>query len=127
MATETGIRIEGLDELARSLKRAGQDVDELKDAHWRAAGIVAKAAAERAPRRSGRLAGSIRAARQVRRAQVLAGRASVPYAAPIHWGWPARNISASLFMSSAAQDTEAEWTKAYFDDVQAALDKVKGV
>ena len=126
MSTETGIRIAGLDELARSMKRAGQDIDELKDAHWRASEIVARAASSLAPRRSGKLAGSIRSTRQVKRARVQAGRASVPYAAPIHWGWPARNIDASMFVTRAAQQTEAEWTKAYLDDVQAALDKVKG-
>lgn len=126
MSTETGIRIEGLDELARSMKRAGHDIDELKDAHWRASQIVANAAASLAPRRSGHLAGSIRPTRQVKRARVQAGRASVPYAAPIHWGWPARNIDASMFVTRAAQQTEAEWTKAYMEDVQKALDKVKG-
>lgn len=127
MPTETGVRIEGLDELARTMKRAGVDVDELKDAHWRAAQIVAARAAQTAPRRSGKLAGSVRAARQVKRARVQAGRASVPYAAPIHWGWPTHNIDANPFMSKAAQATEPEWVAAYLDDVQKALDKVKGV
>jgi len=124
--TDTGIRVEGLDELVRSMKRAGQDIDELKDAHFRAAQIVATYAAQIAPRRSGKLAGSIKAARQVRRARVTAGRSSVPYAAPIHWGWPSHNINGDPFMSKAAQATEPEWTAAYAADVQAALDKVKG-
>lgn len=126
MANETGVRIEGLDELARSMRKAGVDIDELKDAHWRAASIVAARAAQIAPQRTGKLAGSIRAARQVKRARVMAGRTSVPYAAPIHWGWPAHNISANPYMSNAAQQTEPEWTAAYLADVQAALDKVKG-
>jgi hypothetical protein len=126
VSTETGIRVEGLDELVRTMKRAGADIEELKDAHWRAANIVASRAQDLVPRRSGNLAGSIRPARQVRRARVQAGRASVPYAGPIHWGWAVRHIQPSLFMSRAAQQTEAEWTKAYFEDVQTALDKVKG-
>ena len=108
------------------MKRAGADIDELKDAHTRAAQIVATYAAQIAPRRSGRLAGSIRTAKQVKRARVVAGRASVPYAAPIHWGWPSRNIAAQPFMSDAAQATESEWVNAYMADVQKALDKVKG-
>jgi len=126
MADETGIRIEGLDELARTMRKAGVDISELKDAHTRAASIVADYAAGIAPRRSGRLAGSIRPAKQAKRARIMAGSAAVPYAGPIHWGWPARNIEASLFLSRAAQATEAQWTKAYLDDVQAALDKVTG-
>jgi uncharacterized protein YcsI (UPF0317 family) len=123
---DTGIRVEGLDELARSMKRAGADIDELKDAHYRAAQIVASRAAQIAPKRSGKLAGSIRPTRQVRRARVVAGRSSVPYAAPIHWGWPSHNITAQPFMSDAAQQTESEWVAAYMADVQTALDKVKG-
>ena len=33
-----------------------------------------------------------------RQAVVTAGRASVPYAGPINYGWPARNIAPSHFM-----------------------------
>jgi hypothetical protein len=120
------LQVEGLDTLVRTMRRAGVDISELKDAHTRAASIVASEAAARAPRRSGRLAGSIRPAKQVKRARVMAGGASVPYAGPIHWGWPARNIPANPFMTEAAQGTEPEWTRAYLEDVQKALDNVRG-
>lgn len=125
MADE-GVRIEGLDTLVRTLNRAGVDITELKDAHKRAGEIVATEAESRAPRVSGKLAGSIRSARQAKRARVQAGRASVPYAGPIHWGWPRRNIEPNPFLSDAAQATESRWRDAYVHDVQAALDKVKG-
>lgn len=125
--TDTGVRVEGLDNLVRTLKRAGVDISELKDAHARAGEIVAGEAAAIAPRRSGALAGTIRAARQVRRAQVVAGRASVPYAAPIHWGWPARNIVAQPFLSDAAQSTETRWVDQYRKDVETALSNVRGI
>jgi len=127
MPLETGIRIEGLDALVRTMRKAGVDITELKQAHVRAGQIVADRAAELAPRRSGRLAGSIRPARQAKRARIQAGGGKVPYANPIHWGWPSHNIEASLFLSRAATETEAEWSKAYLEDVQAALDKVTGV
>jgi hypothetical protein len=126
MALESGVKIEGLDELVRTMKRAGVDVSELKEAHIRAAEIVATAAAQIAPRRSGRLADSIRPAKQVKRARIMAGGARVPYANPIHWGWPSRNIEASLFISNAAQSSEPQWKAAYLEAVQAALDKVHG-
>ena len=125
MAADVGVQIEGLSRLASTMKRAGQDVEELKDAHARAGETVAAAAAAAAPRRSGNLAGSIRAARQARRARVQAGSSRVPYAAPIQWGWPARTIAANPFLSDAARSTEGAWLKAYLDDVQKALDKVK--
>jgi hypothetical protein len=127
MPAELGIRVEGLDALVRSMRKAGVDISELKAAHIRAGQIVADRAAELAPRRSGRLAGSIRPAKQAKRARIQAGSAKVAYANPIHWGWPSRNIEASLFISRAAQETEAEWSKPYFEDVQAALDNVRGV
>lgn len=127
MPAETGIRIAGLDNLIRTMRRASVEIAELKDAHAHAGEIVAREAERRAPRRTGRLASSVRASRQARRAQVLAGRASVPYAPPIHWGWPARGIAANPFVSEAAQDTEPEWVPVYLADVQAALDRVRGV
>lgn len=126
MTAETGIRVEGLNMLVRTMRKAGKDLDDLKDAHAKAGAIVANYAADIAPRRSGKLAGSIRAAKQVRRARVQAGRASVPYAAPIHWGWPRRGIEANPFLSHAAQATEPTWRPAYERAVQEALDKVKG-
>lgn len=126
MTSDIGIQIQGLSDLTRTMKRAGVDITELKDAHTRAASIVADRAAALAPKRSGNLAGSIRPAKQVGRARIMAGTKAVPYAGPIHWGWPSRNIKANEFLSRAAQETEPEWTKAYFEDVQKALDKVKG-
>lgn len=120
------IQIEGLAALVRSLQRAGVDLSELKDATRAAGEIVAREAEARAPRRSGALAGSVRAMRQVRRARIQAGTSRVPYAGPIHWGWPARHIGAQPFVSDAAQATEPQWTAQYVKDVEAALAKVKG-
>lgn len=119
-------QIAGLAELARTMKRAGVDITELKDAHTRAAQIVADRASQLAPKRTGRLAGNVRTAKQVQRARIMAGSAAVPYAGPIHWGWPARHIEANPFISNAAVATQDQWTAAYFEDVQKALDNVRG-
>lgn len=126
-AGATTVHIEGLSNLVRTLQRAGEDVSDLKDAHRAAGEIVQREAEARAPRRSGALAGSVRAARQVRRARVQAGTSRVPYAGPIHWGWPSRQISSQPFVSEAAQATESQWIAQYRRDVEAALAKVKGV
>lgn len=126
MPNEVGIKVEGLNELIRTMNKAGQDISELKDAHHRAGEIVASYAASIAPRRSGRLAGTIRAARQARRARVQVGRANVPYAGPIHWGWPARHIAAQPFLSEAAQATESTWRPIYEKAIADALEKVRG-
>jgi hypothetical protein len=123
---DVGVRVEGLATLTRTMRKAGEDLADLKDANARAAQVVVSAAAAMAPRRSGRLASSIRGTRAAGRARVQAGRASVPYAGPIHWGWPARRIGAQPFLTDAAQATEGTWLPQYLKDVQAALDGVRG-
>lgn len=123
---DVGVRVEGLATLTRTMRKAGEDLGDLKDANARAAAIVISAAAGMAPRRSGRLAGTLRSSRVAGRARILAGRASVPYGPPIHWGWPARGIRAQPFISEAARATEGTWLPLYLADVQSALDKVRG-
>jgi hypothetical protein len=123
---EEGVRIEGLNTLIRTLDKASDEIAALKDAHAKAGEIVASEAESIAPRRSGALANTIRAARQARRARIQAGRARVAYAGPIHWGWPARGIEPQPFLSIAARNTEPRWTAQYREDVQKALDNVKG-
>lgn len=123
---QAGIRVQGARELRASLRRMGADLADLKAANARAAAIVAAAAAARAPRRTGRLAGSIRGNRAVGRAQVLGGGARVPYAGPIHWGWPSHHIEPQPFASEAAQATEPTWLPAYQQDIDAAVARVHG-
>ena len=127
MSQGATVTVEGLNRFVSTLKRAGVDLDDMKEANAKVGNIVAGAAESRAPRRSGKLAASIRSARQARRARVVAGRASVPYAGPIHWGWPARNITAQPFLTEAARATESQWFPEYVKDVQRIIDKVEGV
>ena len=108
------------------MKKAGDDLASMKDAHAQAGEIVAREAESRAPKRSGALASTIRPSRQAKRAQVVAGKAKVPYAGPIHWGWPARGIKATPFLWEAGQATESQWLPQYLRAVQDAVDKVKG-
>ena len=57
------VQVEGLDNLVRTLRKAGADLNELKDASKEAGDTITGAATGRAPRRTGRLAGSMRASR----------------------------------------------------------------
>jgi hypothetical protein len=131
MTTPTGetgtVKVEGLNNLVRTLTRAGVDLGDLKAANQKAGNIVAARARGDAPRKSGALAGNVRSARQARRARIMAGSSRVPYAGPIHWGWPARHISSQPFIAEAAQRSESEWADAYRADVVAALSHVRGV
>jgi hypothetical protein len=88
--------------------------------------IVAARAASNAPKVSGALAGSVRGSQAKTRAIVRAGGARVPYAGPIHWGWPRRNIAATFFASRAATDTEPTWLQYYMRQVKQVIATVKG-
>lgn len=127
MAEVVDVRVDGLKRLQRELKAAGKSLDDLKDANAKAGQIVADAAGRRAPHgATGRLAGSGRASRAAGRATVVFGSAAVPYAGPIHWGWPAHGIEAQPFALEAAEDTRAEWLDAYSDELQQIADSVGG-
>lgn len=120
-------RVEGLGKLRRTLKKAGGDVSELRAANLRAAQIILPIAQALAPRTTGRLAASMRATATPRAGSVKTGRKALPYAGPIHWGWPARNIKPNPWVASAAQDNEQLWIEAYVKHVSEAIDQVEGV
>lgn len=123
---QAGVQVEGLARLRRDLRALGDDLGDLKKANEDAARIVAEAASARAPRRTGRLAASLRPARATGRASVLAGSGAVPYAGPIHWGWAARKIEANPFALEAAEATRPAWLPVYERELQRACDRVKG-
>ncbi|MFT4189844.1 MAG: hypothetical protein QM621_14865 [Aeromicrobium sp.] len=100
-----GVQVEGLASLVRRLQALGLAVDDLKDAFSTIAGEAAEAVSRHAPRKSGRLAADVRGNRAKAKAVVRAGRAAVPYAGPVNYGWPARHIAPAMFM----QRGEAEY------------------
>lgn len=118
------VQIIGARQLRRTLRAAGQDMSDLKRVHAEVGRIVV--AASSAPTRTGKLAASIRAGAAATSATVRAGGARVPYAGPIHWGWPARGITAQPFLTEAAQQTEPRWTEVYLTEVNRIIDQVTG-
>lgn len=128
MTTSAGIRVEGGRQLRASLKRAGHDLQDLKDAHTLAAALVTGASRPGTPRgRTGKLAGSLRGSGTATAAIIRAGGSTVPYAGVQHFGWPARHIAAKPWITEAAQRTESAWTHIYEDAVEAVLATIKGV
>jgi hypothetical protein len=101
VARSAGFKVEGLSSVVRALQRMGLDVDDLKDAFSQIASEGARVASGFAPVRTGRLAADVRGNRAKSKAVVIAGRASVPYAGPINYGWAARNIAPSGFLQKA--------------------------
>ena len=106
-ARQTGVKVTGAAELRRALRRMGDDLADLKAVHREASEMVAGEARSGAPVLTGRLRKTIRSGATKTRAYVSAGRKAVPYAAPIHFGWPARNIEAQPFLYDAS-DAKAE-------------------
>lgn len=121
-----GVEVVGARKLRSTMKRAGQDLSDLKAVHSKVAAFVADKAAARAPRRTGRLAGTVRGNRAAASSRVMAGRQSVPYAKVIHWGWPARNISAQPWIQDTARDTETQWLLMFQAGIDAAIKRVEG-
>lgn len=82
--------------------------------------VIAPAAAARAPALTGALASSIIAAPTAKSARVFS---PLPYAGPLHWGWPRHNIEANTFAVDAARATEALWVDTWTDGVQDLIDR----
>jgi len=82
--------------------------------------IMLAAAQARTPVRTGRLRSS---------GIVTEGAVTfpVPYAAPIHWGWRARNIQANPFLTEGVEASQPRWTAAYENELQSDLDRINGV
>lgn len=96
-----GFRVDGLNQVVRALQEIGLQVEDLKGAFSPIAAEGARVAARLAPRRTGRLAGDVRGNRAKSKAVVTVGRASLPYAGAINYGWRAHGIEPSLFMQRA--------------------------
>lgn len=123
-----GVRVEGASRLRRTLRDAGDDLTDLKDAHRAAALIAARAAVRFVPWRTGRLAGSIGWRGTASAGTIRAGtRSRVPYAGPIHWGWPKRGIEPQPFLTDGAQASEPTWLPVFEKTIDKAISKVKGI
>jgi hypothetical protein len=112
------LRVDGARQLRASLKAAGVKLDDLKAAHLAVAQLVHRVAQPHAP--------AERPAGTQSSAIVRAGSAAVPYAGPIHWGWPKRHITAHPWIADAAASTEAAWLGQYMHALERVIDTIKG-
>jgi hypothetical protein len=112
---QTKVEVEGLRDLRRRLRQVDRAAPrELNAASKAIAAEVADLAASYAPRVTGRLAESIKVGSRGDRITV---RSPLPYAAPIHWGWPTRGIRGSFFVTRAAAERRSE----YIDDLHEVI------
>lgn len=118
------IQIEGLKETQKALASMSDDLkDEMKPTHKAAAEVIVEGSKRYVPVRSGRLATSIRAVATRTSGRVRAGSAAVPYAGPIHFGWPARRIKPQPFIYDAMDARRQEVYDLYARRIYGLIDK----
>jgi hypothetical protein len=114
---EGAVKIEGLNKVRRDLKNLSQDVDyraqEFLPVNKTIADAVLGDAKNYVPVATGALLGTLRAAATKTSARVKAGYKSVPYAGPIHFGWPARFIKPQPFFYDAIDKRRGEIRERY--------------
>ena len=145
VSTGDTVRVEGLDELRRELRRLDDKglSDRLKDANHKVATIVVRRAQQRAAalgRMQRRAAETLRPARQAARAVVTLGRASVPFALGAEFGagqnirtagrnrgrlglnqfspWRGNGRNAGYFLWPGIRDAGPEIVETYGDELE---------
>lgn len=121
------VKIEGLSELSRALRRVSSDYgDEQREIHRRIAEPIAADARSRVRSRSGRLAASIRPLAGKRYARVAAGRNSstLPYGAINHWGGYPGEYEGNEFLLDALDARREIVADDYTRETDAFLDRV---
>lgn len=111
------VRVENLRVVQAQLRKLDADLPkELRALNKSAAEIVADQARPHVPVQSGKLVGTLKARGEQRGASVKLGTGKrVPYAPPIHWGWPKRGIEPNPAISEAL--------KVKYDDVVEYYDQ----
>jgi len=116
------IQIEGLKETQAALRAVSDDLKtEMKPTHLKAAEVIVEGAKRYVPVNTGRLAASIRAAATQTGGRVRAGSSAVPYAGPVHFGWPARRIKPQPFIYDAMDQRRDEVLKVYADRISKII------
>ena len=124
---DRALYVVGQKRFVQTMRKAGADMQELKEVNRRAADIAKPEVVARTPRgKTGRLAGSIRVGATQRAGVIRAGRKTVPYAGPVNYGWPARHIKPRTFVNDAVAATEPRWAKEYEQFVNKTLNRIKG-
>jgi hypothetical protein len=120
----SGIALKGVDRLVSSIGQACDDLATMERAGDLSGRLLTSGAAAAAPRRTGRLAGSI--AQQVDGPTLTVGTDLV-YGPPIHSGWPAHHIEAHPFLETSLERNERRVIDIYSEEVGHIMARVEGV
>lgn len=120
------LEIEGINRLTRTLREAGADLSDIKEAHRHAAQAVLTVAHPKTPRLYGDLRATLRVSANANAGTVKSGSRRVPYGGVTHWGTPHKKQRAQPWISTAAQESEPMWIKWYEKEMLDAIRTVKG-
>ncbi len=118
-----GVHVDGLKQLTAGMEAAGADVEELKDVMGAVAAEAAHTMQPFIPHRSGKLRASARGNRAKGKAYVTVGKASVPYARVIQYGWPARGITAAHYVEKTDNVMDTKVPQMLEDGWSAILER----
>lgn len=118
------IEVEGLRQVQKALRDLSKESrDDMKETHRQAGQIIVDAATPLVPLATGALLASIKSAPIQRQGRVRLGSAAIPYAGPIHFGWPARNISPNPFIYEVLDGRRAEVSRLYEQRIDEIIKK----
>jgi hypothetical protein len=118
------LEIEGLRDVQKAMRKFSDDSrNDMKETHRRAGQIVVDGAAKLVPVRSGALLASLKSAPTQRQGRVRVGSAAVPYAGPIHFGWPARHIQPNPFIYEVLDGRRQEVYSLYAERISQLIVK----
>jgi hypothetical protein len=119
------VKVTGANEFEARMRRAAVQMSDMRAPGMRAAQKVVARARVLCPVKTGRLQASIHPEVDRQRAQVIAGQ-GLAYAKVQHWGWPAHNIRATLFLTNALVQTQPQWIVDYQQAIDAIVARVEG-
>lgn len=122
------VKIEGLSKVQRDLRKLSTDAldlnkEEFLETNKRVAEIIIGESKKYVPVLTGALAANIRNASTKKAAKVRAGSVGVPYAGPIHFGWPSRRIKPNPFFYDAIDKRRNEVAQRYVSLVDSLITK----
>jgi HK97 gp10 family phage protein len=121
MADGVQVKIKGLSQLTRSLRKAGVQINDMKAANAKTGSVVVQAARPITPHATGALAGSIRPAQRQSGVIVRAGGGAVRYARYVEYG--TRKMGARSYLIRAANDSQPRWLDVYAVELQRLMDQ----
>jgi HK97 gp10 family phage protein len=121
---EGRLEVQGLNRLVSTMRKAGIDLADMKEANRAAGEIVATEGKREAPRQTGRLAASIRPAKQARRAVVRAGGGGIRYARFQEYG--TKKNAARHYLYGSAAKTQPQWMAAFERDLEKIIASIQG-